>query len=208
MTKVKMCGITQWEDAGYAAELGADALGFVFYAKSPRYVQPVLASEIIRKLPPFIATVGVFVDNSVSEIEQIAGECNLSTVQLHGRESPDFCEQIARGPFKVIKAFRVEGSLLPPQITHYQVDAILLDTYQAGLPGGTGKVFSWQVAQEAKAYGKIILAGGLNADNIEKAIETVRPYAVDVSSGIEVRPGVKSRQQMAQFMKKVKGLSL
>ncbi len=204
MTKIKICGITRWEDASYAVALGVDALGFVFYPKSPRYVGPREAREIIRRLPPFVTSVGVFVDAPAQEIMEIANHCGLSAVQLHGRETPDFCNQFSA---QVIKAFRVEGDQLPQEISHYSVNAILLDTYQAGLPGGTGTTFSWKVAIEAKVYGKIILAGGLSSENIIKAIETVNPYAVDVSSSVEEGPGIKDARLMSDFMDKVKKAS-
>ncbi len=203
MTKIKICGFTRWQDVSYAVDLGVDALGFVFYPKSPRYVEPRTAGEIINRLPPFVTSVGVFVDAPAQEIMEIVKHCGLSSVQLHGRESPDFCKQF---PVKVIKAFRVEGEQLPQGISQYSVNAILLDTYQAGLPGGTGRAFSWKVALEAKVYGNIILAGGLNCENITKALEEVKPYAVDVSSGVEESPGIKDTQLMSEFMNNVKGL--
>ena len=204
MTKVKICGLTRWEDACYAADLGADALGFIFYDKSPRYVPPEVARDIIGRLPPFISTIGVFVDSPYQEIVQIVKECHLSAVQLHGNESPAFCKQFSATSASVIKAFRIEGSQLPADISLYGVDALLLDTYQAGLPGGTGTTFPWEVAIEAKAWGKIILAGGLNAENVVEAIERVRPYAVDISSGVEVSPGIKDQRLMAEFVARVK----
>lgn len=201
MTRVKVCGITTEEDAHLAADLGADALGFVFYPPSPRYVPLPKAREILRDLPPFLATVGVFVDNSYPEIDAVLSECALTAIQLHGRESPDFCLRFA---VKVIKAFRVRGRELPPEIRRYRTDAILLDGYREGVPGGTGATFPWEVALEANRYGRVILAGGLNCQNVRQAIETAHPYAVDVSSGVESEPGRKDPIRLAEFIRQVK----
>lgn len=201
MTRVKVCGITTLEDALRAAELGADALGFIFYPGSPRYIPPPEAAEIIRGLPPFVASVGVFVDCPSGDIDSIAAACSLTAVQLHGSETPEFCDQFR---MKVIKAFRVRDALLPPEIDHYRTDAILLDAFVEGSHGGTGKTSSWEVAREAKRFGRVILAGGLNCENIRNAIETVRPYAVDVSSGVETLPGKKDPIRLAEFLRKAK----
>lgn len=201
MTRVKVCGITRAEDALRAADLGVDALGFVFHAKSPRYVHPQEAAEIIRVLPPFVAAVGVFVDCPFDQINAVVTECALTAVQLHGNETPDFCNRFR---VKVIKAFRVRGDRLPPEIARYRADANLLDTFVEGMPGGTGATFSWEAAREAKRYGRVILAGGLNCGNIRNAIEAVRPYAVDVSSGVEKAPGRKDPKRLAEFVSEAK----
>ena len=203
MTRVKVCGITTLEDALRAVDLGADALGFIFYQKSPRYIAPPEAAEIIRGLPPFVASVGVFVDCSSGEINSLAAACSLTAVQLHGNEAPEVCDQFR---MKVIKAFRVRDARLPPEIDRYRTDAILLDTFVEGSPGGTGKTFSWEVAREAKRFGRVILAGGLNCENIRDAIETVRPYAVDVSSGVVIAPGKKDPRRLTEFLRTVKEL--
>jgi phosphoribosylanthranilate isomerase len=200
VTRVKVCGITRAIDALRAAEFGADALGFLFYPKSPRYIPPEKAAEIIRRLPPFVATVGVFVDATAREIRSAVRTCRLSAVQLHGRESPAFCREM---PVKVIKGFRVKGNRLPPGISRYAVDALLLDTFRAGVAGGTGEVFDWQVARRAGRYGKIILAGGLNPGNVREAVVTVRPFAVDVSSGVEAAPGKKDPALLRDFFRQV-----
>ncbi len=200
MTRVKVCGITRRKDALRAVELGADALGFIFYPKSPRYIPPEKAAEIIRSLPPFVASVGVFVDASVREIRSAVRTCLLSAAQLHGMESPAYCREIS---VKVIKAFRVQGNRLPRGISRYAVDALLLDTFQSGVHGGTGKVFDWDVARRAGRYGKIILAGGLNAGNVREAVESVRPFAVDVSSGVETAPGKKDPKLLEEFFRQV-----
>ncbi len=201
MTRVKVCGITNSEDAMRAVDLGTDALGFIFYPKSPRNILPADAAEIIRGLPPFVASVGVFVDAPSKQIEAIVSECGLTAVQLHGSETPDFC---GRFRVKTIKAFRVKDARLPPEIDRYRTDAILLDTYREGMAGGTGETFSWDVAVEAKRYGRVILAGGLTCENIRNAIETVRPYAVDVSSGVEIEPGRKDPKKLTQFVTRAK----
>jgi len=201
MTRVKVCGITTGEDAQRAVELGVDALGFVFYPPSPRYVPPPEAAEIIQGLPPFVASVGVFVDLPSEEIDSIVAGCGLTAIQLHGGETPDFCAQFQ---VKVIKAFRVRDAKLPAEVSRYRTDAILLDTFREGVPGGTGTPFPWEVALEAKRYNRVILAGGLTCENIWKAIETVRPYAVDVSSGVEKAPGKKDPTRLAEFIKKAK----
>lgn len=201
MTRVKICGITRWEDARRAAELGADALGFIFHAASPRYIEPARAAEIAGRLPPFISTVGVFVDAPADEIRSTIDVCRLSAVQLHGRETPDFCRGFS---VRVIKAFRVRGARLPAHVADYAVDALLLDTYRAGVPGGTGETFDWEVACEAKRLGPVILAGGLRPENVAAAVKQVRPYAVDVSSGVEVAPGRKDHDRMADFVNRVR----
>ena len=201
MTRVKVCGITRWTDARHAADLGVDALGFVFYAKSPRSIRPDRAREIIQKLPPFVTPVGVFVDAPIQEIQSVIQQCRLTAIQLHGNEPPEFCRQFS---VRVIKAFRVKGDELPRHISRFPVDAILLDTFQAGVPGGTGSTFCWDVAQAAKQYARVILAGGLNGENIGMALETVQPYAVDVSSGVEAAPGKKDPRLVAEFIQQVK----
>lgn len=201
MTKVKVCGITRWQDARIAVDHGVDALGFIFYPKSPRFLSPEKARYIIRKLPPFVTTVGVFVDAPLEEIQSLVLQCGLSSVQLHGHESPAFCKKCST---KVIKAFRVRGNRIPAGISRYAVDAFLLDTHRTGMPGGTGSIFPWDVARKARRYGKIILAGGLNVENISRAIRFVRPYAVDVSSGVEEKPGKKDPGLLRDFLKLAK----
>ncbi len=201
MTRVKVCGITNAEDALRAVDLGADALGFVFYPKSPRNIPPAEAAGIVRQLPPFVASVGVFVDAAYEEIDGILSECGLTAVQLHGCEPPDFC---GRFRVKVIKAFRVREGTLPAGIDRYRTDAILLDTFHEALPGGTGETFAWDVAVKAKRFGRLILAGGLKVDNVREAVESVRPYGVDVSSGVESSPGRKDPKKLAAFVTTVK----
>lgn len=182
MVKIKICGITNLEDALAAAEYGADAIGFVFHNKSPRVVTPQIAKDIVSALPPFVTTVGVFVDERPSEIEKIVSYAGLNIAQLHGSEPPEDCN-ICR---KVIKAIKVKDLTdLEPLKKYPMVSAFLLDTYSPDTPGGTGRIFNWDIALEAKQFGRIILAGGLNSENVEEAIKLVQPYGVDVATGVE-----------------------
>jgi phosphoribosylanthranilate isomerase len=202
MVQVKICGITNVEDALAAVEAGADALGFVFYPPSPRYVTPERAREIIDKLPPFVTTVGLFVDVPVETVNAIAARCGLDRLQLHGHESPVFCAMAAR---PVIKAFRIKSadSLMP--LPDYKVSAYLLDAYVEGaLPGGTGASFAWELAAQAKPYGPLILAGGLTPENVASAIRQVAPYGVDVSTGVERAPGRKDHGKVRTFIARAK----
>jgi len=200
---VKICGITDYEDASIAVGLGAGALGFIF-ADSPRQITPQKARDIIRAIPPFVKTVGVFVDEGPAAIKEIIHDCGLDLVQLHGDESPDLCCELM--PY-TIKALRIkdESSLRTSRIYHGKVRALLLDAYSKDKAGGTGKTFDWQLAIKIKKLGiPIILAGGLGPSNIDGAISTVRPYAVDVNSGVEERPGKKSHTLMKDLMEKVR----
>jgi phosphoribosylanthranilate isomerase len=200
---VKICGITDYGDASMAVELGADALGFIF-AHSPRQVTPQKARDIISAIPPFAKTVGIFVNQDPIEINKIVRYCGLDLVQLHGDESPDFCNELM--PY-TIKALRIknETSLRTAQAYRGKVRALLLDTYSKDKAGGTGEAFDWQLAIKIKKLGiPIILAGGLGPSNIDGAISTVRPYAVDVNSGVEKRPGKKSHALIKDLMEKVK----
>ncbi|NPB09808.1 MAG: phosphoribosylanthranilate isomerase [Thermodesulfobacteria bacterium] len=191
MVRVKICGITSPEDARLAAECGASAIGFVFYPPSPRFVTPAQAAAIRRALPPWVATVGVFVNEDPARIEEVRRLVGLDYVQLHGDEPPE----TARLFFpRVIKALRVRNEEDLSRISAYRhcAAAVLLDTYVKGLPGGTGRTFDWSLAKKAKEYGlPIILAGGLRPENVCAAVRQVRPYALDVSSGVEVFPGKK-----------------
>jgi len=197
--RVKICGLTRLEDALLAVSLGAHALGFIFFKKSPRYVSPEVARNIIQSLPPFVQTVGVFVNEKAEVIRKTAQFCGLNLIQLHGNESPDFCVELG---LPCIKAFRIKDEESLKSLPSYKgkVKAWLLDTYKKDLPGGTGETFNWDLANRAKTYGvPVILAGGLGPDNIETAIKTVRPYAIDVNSGIEVCPGVKDKELMEKL---------
>jgi phosphoribosylanthranilate isomerase len=206
MVKVKICGITNPEDATLAVALGVDALGFIF-AASPRQVSPENAQRIIDSLPPFVQKVGVFVDGDLRSIQDIKDFCGLDVIQLHGDESPDFCQEFMP---ETIKAFRLKNDSSLQPIRRYQgkVSALLLDTYQEGLKGGTGKPFEWGLAVKARGFGiPVILSGGLGPSNIARAVLTVRPYAIDVNSSIERRPGIKDPVLMKQLMEKVKNMN-
>jgi phosphoribosylanthranilate isomerase len=199
--KVKICGITNLEDASNAVVLGADALGFIF-APSPRQIAPQKASEIIRAIPPLVKTVGVFVNEAPATIREVMQHCGLDLIQLHGDESPAFCDEFM--PY-AIKALRIkdESSLQLSQAYHGTIRALLLDTYSKDMVGGTGKTFDWDLAVRIKNQGiPIILSGGLTPSNIAQAINTVRPYAVDVNSGIESYPGKKDYILMKAMMAK------
>ena len=200
MMRIKICGITNLEDALLAAELGADALGFIFYARSPRYVNPEAARAIIAQLPPFVAAVGVFVDEAAAVVQEITAQVGLDWVQLHGQESPDYCRGLGH---KVIKGFRIQDEDSLSQLAEYQgaAQALLLDTYKKGLKGGTGEVFDWHLARQAKKYGPIILAGGLTPDNVAQAIAIAEPAAVDAASGTEAAPGTKDPAKLRAFFK-------
>ena len=200
--RIKICGITRSEDALAAADLGTDAIGFVF-APSPRRVSPDKAREIVMALPPLVQTVGVFVDEDPEKVLSIAALCRLDMLQFHGKESPDYCRRFGQ---RVIKAMRVHGPDSLKGCSEYAggVDAFLLDTYVRGQQGGTGRTFDWDLALDAKRFGRIILAGGLNPDNVTAAIAAVNPYAVDTSSGLEQEPGIKDHEKMARFIQIVR----
>jgi phosphoribosylanthranilate isomerase len=200
MARIKICGITNLEDARLAADLGAHALGFIFYPKSPRSVRPDAARDIIRALPPFVLTVGVFVDEDAGVVRDIASQAGLDWVQVHGSESPDYCKSLGR---RVIKGFRVRGEEIFGELNRYKgaVQAFLLDAYKSGLPGGTGETFDWDLARRAATCGPIILAGGLTANNIAEAIRVAQPAAVDVASGVEAAPGRKDPVQLREFFR-------
>jgi len=197
MVRIKVCGITNSEDAQKAAYYGAWAVGFIFTKKSPRYVSPSKARKIIESLPPFVTPVGVFVDQSDRAVRDICNFTRIRTLQFHGEESAVYCKRF--GDYKVIKAFRI-GEYFPIDIIRkYKVDAYLFDTYQEGVNGGTGKVFDWKVLQGQKLDKPVILSGGLNSQNIQEAINVVKPYAADVSSGVEKSPGIKDSRQIRTF---------
>jgi phosphoribosylanthranilate isomerase len=202
MVSVKICGITTVEDAQAAVAAGADALGFVFYPPSPRCVTPEQARRIIRTLPPFVTTVGLFVDVPAATVHDIADRCGLDRVQLHGHETPECCRLIA---LPVIKAFRIKNASSLAHLPAYAVAAFLLDAYVDGaLPGGTGASFAWELAVQAKPYGPVILAGGLTPENVAAAVVQIRPYGVDVSTGVEQSPGVKDHAKLRRFIARAK----
>lgn len=200
--KVKICGITNLDDALAAIDCGADALGFVFFKGSPRYISHEKAGAIIKKLPSFTTTVGVFVNEKVEEVEKMIILTGIDIVQLHGNEPPEICN-ISR---RIIKAIRVKSLESLDPLKHYKnkVSAFLLDTFTPDIFGGTGQIFNWDVAVDAKQFGRIILAGGLRPDNIAEAVRRVRPYGVDVSSGIELEKGEKDHKKMGLFIERAK----
>jgi len=200
MVKVKICGITNLEDALAAVNWGADALGFVF-APSPRQVTPQQVASIVAGLPPFVCKVGVFVDSGLPEVKETMRACSLDLAQLHGSESPDFCQELFP---RVIKSFSVKDESVLALLPQYKVSAYLLDSYNEALKGGTGRSFDWGIAKKARRYGPIILSGGLTSANVRQAISLVRPYAVDVSSGVESKPGVKDHAKLQAFLEIVK----
>jgi phosphoribosylanthranilate isomerase len=199
--RVKICGITSIADALHAADCGADALGLNFYSKSPRYVTAEQAREIIGELPPFVTPVGLFVNHPAEEIRRIAEFCGLGTVQLHGDEGPEDCRL---APLRVIKALRVRDESSLAGLDRYPADAVLLDAWSAARYGGTGHTFNWQLAARAARKWCIILAGGLTPENVADAVRTVRPFAVDVSSGVESAPGKKDPRKVAAFIRNAK----
>jgi phosphoribosylanthranilate isomerase len=199
--KVKICGTTSLKDAFLAVESGADAIGFIFYKMSPRNISQKEAKEIILQLPPFIETVGVFVNETSDKINRIAEQCKLNSIQLHGEESPALCRRVKR---KVIKAFRVKNADSLKSIASYDVSGFLLDSYNDGSKGGTGQVFDWNLALRVKKQGPVILAGGLNPYNVFTAIHRVKPYGVDVCSGVEKSPGIKDHEKIREFIKSVR----
>jgi len=206
--RIKMCGTTNVEDARAAVAFGVDALGFIFVPQSPRHVTDEQAGQIIRSLPPFVSRVGVFVDSSLALIKQAVESCGLTQVQLHGHETPELCADL-RGwcaGLQVCKAFRVGKHGDDFELERYRqvVDCLLLDTYEKGRAGGTGNSFDWRLVENYKIGKPIIIAGGLTPDNIEAAIRQVRPYAVDINSGVEKRPGVKDHNLLRQLIKNVR----
>lgn len=207
MAKIKICGITNKEDAMWVANLAADYLGMVFAKESKRSVSESSAQEIVTALPPYLEKVGLFVNEEPKRVEKIIQKCKLDIVQFHGEESPEYCVQF-KGKVKVIKAFRIKDEESLAQIPQYDVDFILLDAYVDEERGGTGETFNWDLAIKAKEFGKpIFLAGGLTGDNVADAIKMVKPYAVDVSSGVESSSRRKDVDLMQKFINKAERAS-
>jgi phosphoribosylanthranilate isomerase len=203
MVKVKICGITNWTDARRAVAAGADFLGFNFYPPSPRYIAPAKARRIVRRLPRHITVVGVFVNEPEEKMLEIARVVGLDYLQLHGDESPELVSRL-KLDFPVIKALRVKKSFRPAQLAQFKrATAFLLDGFQPRRYGGTGKTFNWSIAGRANRNGRIFLAGGLTPQNVVAAIHAVRPYAVDVCSGVEARPGKKDPARIKAMMQAV-----
>lgn len=195
---VKICGITCVEDAMAAADAGANAIGLMFFEKSPRHVALDIAAAINRALPPHVARVGVFVNPSEADVTEAVAACGLTILQFHGDESPQFCRQF---PLMTMKAFRVKDTASLAALPNYPTDAWLLDAYSSGALGGTGERFDWDLAIEAQKFGKpIFLAGGLTPENVADAVRRVQPFGVDVSSGVESAPGKKDAAKMRAFI--------
>jgi phosphoribosylanthranilate isomerase len=204
-TRVKICGITNLADAQAVIEAGADALGFNFYEKSPRCVSLKMAAEISKQLPPFVMRVGVFVNAPEDLVLRAIGGCNLTMLQFHGDEPPEFCTQFG---LMSMKAFRIRDAESLKEIPNYQTDAYLLDAFSSTTPGGTGEKFNWDLAIEAQKFGKpIFLAGGLTPENVADAVRKVRPFAVDVSSGVESAPGKKEHAKIRAFITAARSVS-
>jgi phosphoribosylanthranilate isomerase len=196
--RVKICGVRTLEEANAALDAGADALGFNFWPRSPRYVHPEAAREIVRNVSPLASLIGVFVNEEPRRIEDIFSDVGLSAVQLHGDETPEFCARIS--PIKLIKAFRVGDGFDIQVIRSYPISMALLDASSKGSYGGTGKSFDWRVAVEAKQLARVILAGGISIENVAEAIRHVRPYAIDICSGVEAEPGRKDLNKLRMLM--------
>ncbi len=206
LTRVKVCGITRLEDAQLAVELGADALGFNFYPRSPRFIAPGAARSIIERLPPFVTAVGVYADQTdAGSVAAIAQEAGVRTVQLHGPRFPE-----PAGPlqaYSMIRAVTVGKDFDPETLASLRANAFLLDAFHPDLKGGTGIQIDWSLARKAAEYGTIILAGGLNPQNVGRAISMVRPFAVDVASGVESAPGEKDPALLRAFFAAVEEAS-
>jgi phosphoribosylanthranilate isomerase len=201
--KVKICGITSVADAEAAVEAGADALGLMFFPGSKRYISLETAHEIAGHLPPHIIRTGVFADPNPSDVFAAIQRCQLNLLQFHSAETPEFCLQFG---IMTMKAFRIQNSDSLIALGNYNTDAFLLDSCVAGKQGGTGETFDWNLALEAKKFGKpIFLAGGLTPQNVADAVRKVSPFAVDVSSGVEQSPGKKDARKMQDFVAAVRG---
>jgi phosphoribosylanthranilate isomerase len=204
--KVKICGITCYEDAAAALDAGADGLGFNFYPPSPRYIEPLEARAIIRRLPPLVTSVGLFVNRQpAGAASTVARSAGVQVLQLHGDESAAYCRRLARWP--LIKAVRIGEGFTSDGLEAYPVAAFLLDARDPRLYGGTGRVFDWSMAEPVRRLRPVILAGGLRPENVADAIRAVRPYGVDVSSGVESSPGRKDHARLRAFMNEVRNAS-
>ena len=206
MTRIKICGITRVEDALVAARSGADAIGLVFYERSPRHVAVQQAAQLAAALPPFVTTVGLFVNAEAAFVREVLAQVPLDLLQFHGDESPEYCTQFAK-PY--IKAIRVKAGvdLLQCAANFCSAKGLLLDAYMEGIPGGTGATFDWGLIPPRLPL-PVILSGGLDAENVAAAIEQVRPYAVDVSSGVEASKGIKDAAKIAAFINEVKRIDV
>lgn len=209
--RIKMCGVTRLQDALVAVDAGVDAIGFIFYENSPRFIDPEAARAIIDNLPPFVDSVGVFVDKKRNEVEEIIQYCRLGYAQLHGEETPKYCERISRiaAPCQVLKAFRVGSHLTAEDLEPYQdhVKGYLFDTFKQNTVGGTGDTFDWNIIPRLRAKKPFLLAGGLDGENVTQALQAVAPYGVDVNSGVETAPGIKDPDLIRKFILTVRNFT-
>lgn len=202
MVRVKICGITNLEDAQAAVAAGANALGFIFYKKSPRYISPTKAKSIVEKIPPFVVPVGVFVNEKEKVIKDICHQSLIGTIQFHGDEPPAFLRRF-KG-YTRVKAFRVRNAFDFKILKKYPAEAFLFDTFQEKVYGGSGQSFNWDVLKGKRIPIPFVLSGGLSVKNIQKALKIIKPFAVDVSSGVEKRPGIKDHSKIKQFVSSVR----
>ena len=210
--RVKICGTTRADDAACAVAAGVDALGFIFFPKSPRNIEPRAAQTIIAGLPPFVDAVGVFVNETLSRVQEIAAFCGLNTIQLHGGETPQYCRELATALpcCRLLKAFRIGSHSRAADIASYAevVQGYLLDTFQKDAEGGTGLAFDWNLIERLQLRRPFFLAGGLDCTNIHAALTQVRPYGVDANSGLEDAPGIKNHQKIASFLAQIRQMEL
>lgn len=198
MVKIKICGITELDDALHAVDCGADALGFVFYERSPRAIPPDKAQAIIAKLPPFVTVVGLFVNEDSRIVREVADHCHLDVIQYHGDETP---ETVRKAPRRSIRALRIREDATLENLGAYPASGLLIDAWVAGAFGGTGVLSNWEIAAEIAKKRSLVLAGGLTPENVAAAIQAVCPYGVDVSSGVENAPGRKDKKKVAAFIR-------
>lgn len=203
MVKIKICGITQKEQAQTIAKMGVDALGFILYPPSPRYVSPEAIKTMITGLPPFTTTVGVFVDEDFETVVQSMRTTGLHVAQLHGKESPEYCRKLSEAGIQWLKAFRIREKKDLERLKGYPTHHFLLDAWSDKGHGGTGDTFDWSFAKEACKSAEIILAGGVTADNIKQAVQEVSPYGIDLSSGVEISPGIKSIEKIKVLLQQI-----
>jgi phosphoribosylanthranilate isomerase len=202
-TRIKVCGITGLEDARAAVAAGADGLGFIFVEQSPRLVDPDMVRAINDELPPFVDSIGVFCNEEIEVVEEIINYCHLTLVQLHGTESPEYCKSVS---CPVIKSFSIHPESQSEELADYSevASGFLLDTFHKDMAGGTGMVFDWKLVEQIQPPGPVILAGGLNPENVGEAIRQVKPFAVDVNSGVEYQPGRKDTDKLKNFADEVR----
>lgn len=202
-TRIKICGMTRKDEVAAVVAAGVDAVGFIFAEESPRYLQPEQARDIIRRLPPFVDAVGVFVNEEASVVQDIVQYCGLTLVQLHGAETPAYCREMT---CRVLKGFRVGLHTTPEELAAYEevVNGFLLDAFHEKLAGGTGQTFDWDLVERLAPPGPVILAGGLNPANVGRAVRETRPFAVDLNSGVEIAPGRKDLAKVRQVVDAVR----